>query len=139
MLTVFLFFLKNFSTNTNNFRSRRSPAFYEIAVFKTFWKFIGTRICWSLLSINLLHGYCSRNIAKFLRTPFLQNLSGWIHLILRKLNVQTFNSKQICSLDQYCRQAVFNEQKHGFYFYWSRKLENHISIMELNILDVFWT
>ena len=55
-------------------------------------------------------------------------------LIFRKLDIQTFNSKQICSLDRYCCHAIFDEKKRRFCFSWSIKLEEHISVTKFNIL-----
>ena len=43
-----------------------------------------------------------------LRTHFLQDSSGQLLLIFRKLDIQTFNSKQIFSLDQYYWHAIFD-------------------------------
>ena len=43
------------------------------------------------------------NINFFHRTP-----PGRLHLMVRKLDIQTYNSKQIYSLDQYCRHAILN-------------------------------
>ena len=56
------------------------------------------------------------SFAKLLITPFLQDTFGQLLLISRKLDIQTFNSKQISSLDQYCWHAVFDEQKRKFCF-----------------------
>ena len=47
------------------------------------------------------------NFAKILRGAFLQDTSGL--LIFSKLDIQTFNTKQICSLDQCCRQPIIDE------------------------------
>ena len=49
------------------------------------------------------------NFAKFLKMSFLQDISGRLLLTFRKLDIQTFNSKQICSLYQYCRHAKSDE------------------------------
>ena len=49
------------------------------------------------------------NLSNILRTPFLQDTSGQLILILRKLDIQTFNSKQICLRNQYCRHTMFGE------------------------------
>ena len=43
-----------------------------------------------------------------LRTYFLQNSSGRLLLIFRKLDIQTFNSKQIFSLNQYYWHSIFD-------------------------------
>ena len=43
------------------------------------------------------------NIKLFHRTP-----PGRLHLIFRKHDILTFNSKQIYSLDQYCRHAILS-------------------------------
>ena len=44
-----------------------------------------------------------------LRTPSLQDTSKRLLLIYRKRDIQTFNSKQICSLDQYSLHNIFEE------------------------------
>ena len=49
------------------------------------------------------------SLAKSFITPFLQETLGQLLLISRKLDIQTFNSKQIFSLDQYCWHAIFDE------------------------------
>ena len=49
------------------------------------------------------------NFEKFLRTPFLQDTYRRLLLIFRKLDIQTLNSKQICSLDQYCWHTITDE------------------------------
>ena len=46
---------------------------------------------------------------KNVKNTFLQDSSRRLLQIFRKLDIQTFNSKQICSLDQYCRHAIFDE------------------------------
>ena len=46
---------------------------------------------------------------KFLRTLFLENTLGWLFLIFRKIDIQTFDSKEIYSFDQCCRHAIFDE------------------------------
>ena len=48
-----------------------------------------------------------KNISKNFKNTFLQDTSRRLLLIFRKLDIQTFNSKQICSLDQYCWQAIY--------------------------------
>ena len=44
----------------------------------------------------------------------LQYSSGRLLLIFRKLDTETFNARQICSIDQYCRNAILDEQKRRF-------------------------
>ena len=39
-------------------------------------------------------------------TSLLQDTSRRLFLIFRKLDIQTFNFKQICSLGQYCQYAI---------------------------------
>ena len=56
------------------------------------------------------------NFAKIfiLRTHFLQDSSGRLLLIFRKLDIQTFNFKQIFSLDQYYWHTIFDHDlMHG--------------------------
>ena len=47
---------------------------------------------------------------KNLKNTFLQDTASDIE----KLDIQTFDSKQICSLDQYCRHAIFDELERRF-------------------------
>ena len=54
------------------------------------------------------------NFAKDVKNSFLQDSSRRMPLIFRKLDIQTFNSKQICSLVQYIWHAIFDEQKRRF-------------------------
>ena len=56
------------------------------------------------------------SFAKFLRTLFLQDTFGRLLLTYRKLDIQTFNSKQIFPLDQYCWHTIFDEEKRRFCF-----------------------
>ena len=50
------------------------------------------------------------NFAKvFSKIVFLQDIFWRLLLIFRKLDIPTFNSKQICSLDQYCWHNIFDE------------------------------
>ena len=46
---------------------------------------------------------------KNIKNAFLQDSPRRLLLIFRKPDIQTFNPKQICSLDQYCRHAIFDE------------------------------
>ena len=55
---------------------------------------------------RLYHGYFSMNLENILGTPFLQDTFGRLLQIFRTLDIQIFNSKQICSLHQYCRHAI---------------------------------
>ena len=78
----FLFLHKNF------LRSRRSQRFLQKTVLKNFAIFTGKHLCWSFFNIVagvktcsfikkiLQHRCFPVNIAKLLRTPFLQNTSG---------------------------------------------------------------
>ena len=43
-----------------------------------------------------------------IRTPFTGLLQA-VTSDFRKPDILTFNSRQICSLDQYCRHAIFEE------------------------------
>ena len=51
---------------------------------------------------------------KNFKNNFLQDTSGRPLLVFKKFDIQSFNFKQICSLDQYCRHAIFDEYKHRF-------------------------
>ena len=57
------------------------------------------------------------NSGKLLRTPFLQATTGRLFLIFRKLCIQAFNSKQICSLDQYCWQVLLHSRNSDIFFF----------------------
>ena len=46
---------------------------------------------------------------KNVKNTFLQDSCRRLLLILRKGDIQTFNSNQICSLGQYCRHAIFDK------------------------------
>ena len=46
---------------------------------------------------------------KIFRSVFLTEHVQRLLVIFRKLDIQTSNSKQIYSLDQYCRNAIFDE------------------------------
>ena len=45
-------------------------------------------------------------------------------LILRNFDIQTFNSKKICSRDEYCRHSILDEQRRRFCFYDPKNLKN---------------
>ena len=85
------------------FRSSRPSAFYKIGVLKIYVKFLGileslfnkVTGLWSeiLLKNRLQHGYFSMKLVKIWRNSDLRNTSGWLLLIFRKLDIQTFNSK----------------------------------------------
>ena len=135
MLTIFVFFSQNFLISTKNLssaaififrkclRSSSLSAFYKRGVLKTSAKFLRKYMCRSLFSIKLqtywpkiLVGDCITHIfdifnefCKKFNNTFLQDTSRRLLLIFRKLDIQIFNSKQICSLDQYCRHAIFDE------------------------------
>ena len=69
-------------------RSSLSQMFFKIGILKNFATFTGKHLCWSLKACNfiknrLLHRDFPVNIMKFLRTPFLQNVSsGCFSIIL---------------------------------------------------------
>ena len=74
-------------------RRSRSQMFFKIGIFKNFAVFIGKHQRWSLFLIILQTGRPAKrhqyrcfpvNIAKFLRTPFLQNYSGGCFCKMRK-------------------------------------------------------
>ena len=75
------------------FRSSSLSAFYKIDVLKktALWIFFNE--------------FCKIFI---LRTYFLQDSSGQLLLIFRKLVIQTFNSKQMFLLDQYYWHTIFD-------------------------------
>ena len=50
---------------------------------------------------------------KNFKNTFLQDTSIQLLLIFRKLHIQTFNSKQICSLDQYRRHFTVELSSSG--------------------------
>ena len=54
----------------------------------------------SRIFLKFFNEFC-RNV----KNIFLQDSSRRLLLIFRKPDIQTFNAKQICSLDQYCRDA----------------------------------
>ena len=64
-----------------------------------------------------------KNLSKNFKNTVLLDNSGRLFLIFRKLDIQTFNSKQICSLDQYCRQAIY---------LMSRNVDFRISILQFS-------
>ena len=73
-------------------RCSRSQMFFKISVLKNFVTFTGRYLCWSLFLIKLTpktpkrlkHRYFLVNIAKFLRTPFLQKTSGGCFCCFKK-------------------------------------------------------
>ena len=100
------------------FRRSSLSALYKIVVHKTSTKFLKNFIHWGHFSIKLhtfsLKFYlidCIRilfnEFCKILTTPFL--LDGKLFLIYRKFEIQTFNAKQIFSLDHYCWHTIFEE------------------------------
>ena len=110
-------------------RSSSLSAFCKIGVLKTSAKLLGKHTYRSLFSIKLwtfqpeiLNQTASRiffiyfnEFSKNFNNTFLQDSSRWLLLIFRKLDIQTFNSKKAnLSLDQYCRHAIFDEQKCKF-------------------------
>ena len=106
----------------NCFRSSSVSAFCEVGVLKTSAKFLGKHVL-SLfkkvidhLAWNFKFKTASRiffiffnEFCKNFKNTFLQDSSRRLLLIFRKPDIQTFNSKQICSLDQYCPHAIFDE------------------------------
>ena len=72
------------------------------------------KVTYIFIEITLRHGSSPVNLLYIFRKLFPKNTSGELYLvqlllIFRKLDIQTFNSKQICSLNQYCWQAIFHE------------------------------
>ena len=53
------------------------------------------------------------SFGKFLTTPFLHDAIRRL-LLIRKRDIQTFDSKHIFSIDQYCWHIIFDEQKCRF-------------------------
>ena len=133
-----LFFSQNLLISTKNlsdaaififrcFRSSSLSAFCKIDVLKTSAKFLGKQICRSLFSIKLqtfqpkilkndsqMFLIFFNEFCKNFKNTFSQDTSRRLLQIFRKLDIQTFNSKQVCSLDQYCRHAIFDEQRRRF-------------------------
>ena len=85
----------------HRYRKGRSQMFFKKDVLKNFSIFTGKHLCWSLLlnkwqvfrsaallKKRLQHSCFPVNIAKFLRTAFLQNISGG------RLYIITFNTLQ---------------------------------------------
>ena len=90
------------------FRRSSLSAFYKIGVLKTSVKFLGKHVCRSLLSIKMQTFWpeiLNQRLHHWSRNTFLQDTSRWLLLIFGELDIQTFNSKQFCSLDQYCRHG----------------------------------
>ena len=127
-------------------RSSCLSAFYKIGVLKIFTKFLGKHKCRGLFWIKLqtfsmkfikvkttARIFFNEFSKTFKNTFFTGHLYSTL-LIFRKLDIQTLNSKQICSLDQYCWHDIFDE---GVCFLRSIKFEKHVSTMELNTPNVF--
>ena len=125
LLTIFVFFSQNFLISTKNLsgaaivifrkflRSSSLLTFCKIGVLITSSKFLGKHICRSLFNkvVELLDWnfklktasgiFFSMNFAKGVKNTSLQDPSRRLLLIFRKLDIQTFNSKKICSLVKY--------------------------------------
>ena len=85
------------SCNLAHIRSSHEGCSMEKAVLKSFAKFAGKHLCWSIFSTKfhafnvikerLLHRCFPVKLAKFLRTPFSKNSFEWLlptHQLLRK-------------------------------------------------------
>ena len=91
------------------FGSSSLSAFYKVSVLKTSVKILGKHICWSLFSIISQtfspKFYWMKDFITdifqwksfILKTTFWQDISGRLLLMLRKLDIQTFNSKYLNS------------------------------------------
>ena len=97
------------------FGSSSLSLFYKIVVLKTSAKLLAKHTCRRRsFSLKFYHKLKTASLIFFnefckifvLRTFFLQGFSGRLLVMFRKLNIQTFNSKQIISLDQYCWHAI---------------------------------
>ena len=98
-------------------------SFYKIGVHKTSAKSLGKHICrspfkkvvnvlaWNfkLKTVSRIFFIFLNEFCKNVKNNFLLDSSRQLLLIFRKPDIQTFNSKQIRSLDQYCRDAIFDE------------------------------
>ena len=126
MLTTFMFFSWTFSRQylkfiwhtilifRRYFRRSSLSVFYKICVLKSSAKFLGKHICTYVFSRKLqtfwpenLNERQRQNWSKNFKNTFLQDTSWRMLLIFRKLDIQTFNSNQICSLDQNFWQAIY--------------------------------
>ena len=65
-----------------------TEVFYKKGALKKFSKFTGKLLCQSLL-FNKISG-----LSKFLRTPFLQNTSSWLLLIIKTFCTRLFLKKK---------------------------------------------
>ena len=126
---IFQRICQNFKTRTQEififkcFRSSSLSVFCKIGVLKTSTKFLGSTYAGAsfqkfvdLLPSNFKVKTASRifliffnEFCKNIKNTFSQDSSRRLPLIFRKPDIQTSNSKQICSLDQYCRHAIFDE------------------------------
>ena len=120
LLTTFMFFFpQNFLINTKKiirrtififrryFRSSSLPAFCKIGVLNKILSKVHMPKCLFNKVEDLSDwSFKLKTKTNILRTPFYSTPPGDCLLIFRKLDIQTFGSKQICSLDQYCRHAI---------------------------------
>ena len=84
-----------------HFRRSSLSVFYKIGVLKSSAKFLGKHICTYVFSRKLqtfwpenLNERQRQNWSKNFKNVFCRTLPGELLLIFRKLNIQTFNSKQ---------------------------------------------
>ena len=82
----------------SQYRSSHSQKKFSIKLIKThrktpalesFLKMVSCRNSCSFIKKRLQHSYFPVILAKFLRTPFLQNTSGWLRLLIRFLKYLT--------------------------------------------------
>ena len=86
-------------------RSSHQRCSMKKGVLRNFTKFTGKHLCRSLffnkvatlLKKRLWHRCFPVNFAKFFRTPFLQNASGWLLLNLSKFTTQIFLVDIVCA------------------------------------------
>ena len=104
-LLLLFWFLEEISEVPFCWRSTKSmhpEVSFQYSCCSLAWNFVKLKTA----SWIFLNEFCKVFI---LRASFYEDTSGWLFLILRKLHIQTFNPKQICSLDQYCWHASFCE------------------------------
>ena len=75
--------------------------FFKLSVLKNFVIFTGKYLCWNLLKKRLQYRCFSGNIAKFLGTPFLQNMSSGYSEKFRKTHTKVPARESLISKDTY--------------------------------------
>ena len=99
----------NFDTKCGRYDFYQSNI-WQMSHKTLFWMSVVDFLAWSfeLKTASQIFLIFFNEFLSNVKNTFLQDSSRRLLLIFRKPDIQIFHSKWICSLDQYCRHAIFD-------------------------------